>query len=120
MIFILIYALPMFMYVPSSRSIPFSIYHQLTFNSLVASILDLLDDSIQRMQVMQAMMTQASSNIASSAAAAGSATGSAAAAAASAATAASTTTLVVQGEAYRIASLFAHHGTMVWMYVCHG
>ena len=57
---------------------------------------------------MQAMMTQASSNIASSAAAAGSATGSAAAAAASAATAASTTTLVVQGEAYRrAASLFA-------------
>ena len=53
---------------------------------------------------MQAMMTQASSNIASSAAAAGSATGSAAAAAATAATAASTTTLVVQGEAHRIAS----------------
>lgn len=77
------------------------------FNSLVASILDLLDDYINRVQVMQAMMTQASSNIASSAAAAGSATGSAAAA--SAATAASTTTLVVQGEACRrVASLFAY------------
>ena len=68
------------------------------------------------MQVMQAMMTQASSNIASSAAAAGSATGSAAAAAATAATAASTTTLVVQGEAYRIASSFVHWH-IAWVYV---